>query len=798
MSGNQGVLSDNANLEVTMAASFWKDFEVLHTAKYTGEWSCINIKPYVENYIDCNVYLTVRKVSDNSVMPNWTQYRCSIYPTASADVFGNGKTDVGKAHLYYDHTNGNLFVYANTTETHYIQLEFEVGVGYDENDDEIYNYKTYRFPPVKMPHLVVSYTDDNGYHEKVEGKITINMHYPRYYNYNMRFSLIDPDTKDYVGGSYNGNNYYDWGCAGNIGFTDARWDDSSPNIITALYGEETSVQECDTGSDGGVDYILYPPDPYSNELFNGGDFEIKPGTTPVNYSDDIYTTFEHDIYYGGVEIHPVVVYDDSSAPKMKVFEAADGENTYSKMKAGEEAAEFEEFNIIYGIKKSYFITVNNTNNTPNIALSISSSNRPYLQYSLTPIGSGNYQEKEYRLDFWVDRYENPLTLDDTALPYKGQTLDENAGDKTVDITITCGTITKHLNCNVLHKRFELAYNYAKKDFEINWNPFGLIISGSKKISTVQRQYSWDPDEYGLITRTIQAYIPIALPYTNAFPTYNNSLVNELKAPAYILSVYGADGELVQHIHDISGKTFPYNAKTKLVNGDDEIGYGYYLIDDRIVNEEFRALYSQTTHITPIPIAVKIPNDFVSGEVSLSFEVDRIAEKGCSLTGDVNDLRNYISVPPSVGISYTDSGQYDCYYCIETNYVPVGPMDQNIAYYELAHSNQRTSFNNVKNDADLILEYEGMQHRYGGIPFPSFTGKFAFQKYPTASATQHPLIATTELSDNHKPSDYKDKLATPIQFRSARTNGCLAPIKVTNGNQIGDQWIWYPNDPVIVH
>ena len=169
------------------------------------------------------------------------------------------------------------------------------------------------------------------------------------------------------------------------------------------------------------------------------------------------------------------VYQDNG---LTVKRAGAETNNYDEMSPYMPVADNEEFYLMYGFKKTYFIDCGSLSGVPLVNLSINSDNAPYLQYEIKPL-----EPHKYRIDFWVDRYENPLLYNVEARPYASDNtiIDADSGDKKVGITITLNSGDKEysqkLTCIVLHKRFAVNLSVKNRDLVLSmWNPLQLYMN----------------------------------------------------------------------------------------------------------------------------------------------------------------------------------------------------------------------------------------------------------------------------------------------------------------------------------
>lgn len=792
-----------AKIDMKAAYSFWAKFETLAEAKYRGEWSVYNIKHYVDNYAsieDITVTMQRFKTSDDSY---WSGATANINASISGteDVFANGTTNINVPHVFYDKANGNLFVYQGSQTGVYYKLYISVCSGYDSLGEGITESKVITLPVLVNPKFVANYKDDEGLHKNVSGNCTIKMNTRDRYYY-VGWSFVDPETNEVIrfGGPSAGPL---WGAAFDRATNSYYQFTGSTNSIpsgedkfsTYYFTNEVNLSEnesSDKFTDSGCSYTLYSPDPYSGDLCN--EFEFKSGTTSLAYDDDCYVDFEHDFYGGGTTFHPVVEYVAPDAPKVNtlhVLNANEGTNEYSEMKPGYSYAP-DTFYLMYGFKQTYFISVDNIDFTsfayedtkPIVTMSHASDMAPYLQYSLQKIN-----KDYYRLDFWVDRYENPLTYDDTAMPYSstGTDFDENAGDKSVEITISYpgAANTQTMMCKVLHKRFSLSLvQDSAGDMKMfMWNPLELKLTGRAYINSTQTQYSFDPDEYAIIAHGLVA----------DYSSYNKSLVS----PAVKIIPNGTTFTVTSltsgGIYDIEGKTFPFNAKidkiTKKTSVDFSaiptnagykvgensclsLGEGIYLIEEAVVDKFYLDLGLDEFKVVGLPLAIKVPNDINNVNCDLDFDVN-LTKTGLSTTLD--ELNKTISLNYA-SFSFHDSGKYKTYYCIATNF---WASNSHLIMGDLAGDIINAFANSDYENAARYKDFE-TSHRLtikrSGITiftcFP-FTGKHAFQSpgNPNRSSLSY-----------RSGSDYMDRIPVEgIQFRTARTQMRSCTLTKNGGN-----------------
>lgn len=463
-------LFDEVGFSVSNNASFWKDVEVLDYPTYRGQWMVVQLPENifgVGEYLDASVWNEVLQ-SDGSYLRDNNTYS-SVQPYRNSDSFGNGKTNILKSHVWYDHTSNKLFVYCYVRQYNKDnRCVFKLALIDSAGGEEYERYAKEFEYTVKNPVFILkgyndesniicetTITDTGGRRTQLDG---------------VYFDVVDSETYESI--------RFDWGQGNNgggcmSGMSYAPYECTTPGFYFDNFYVESYI-DYDTGNDFDDNFTAYWPDYPDQASYDWNIYNFTVASKDVRsdfaYDTDTWISFFHSYFSNEITIYPTRKLIAAPVSRLNIMEAAKGTNIYNKMSAGPFEAE-DECYLMYGIKKTYFIKLENISGTPSVSLSIPSSESPYLQSSLTPFSSG-----VYRLDLWVDRYEDPLDFDDTAAPYSTHAdMDLNAGDKSVTVTVSVGTYTDEIVCNVLHKRFGVDLIDVGRDnlrFEM-WNPLGL-------------------------------------------------------------------------------------------------------------------------------------------------------------------------------------------------------------------------------------------------------------------------------------------------------------------------------------
>lgn len=797
-------------ISVNESSSLFSDIELLHKPQYKGEWGAIRIpsKYYNGSLSGDDDFVSLDIVcigyyydsSTHSYKTRSSSYGQSISFDNGSNVYikDSDYKNVNKTHLFFDKTNNILFYYtpfaSNITNGYPDKYEIRIS-GYfeDSTSGESYSvdYKSCIISGLKVPLLkpdIYEYKSNNTYEYNISFTDDHHVFRPN----DISFCLIDPETHNIL----QQERYFDWArcyegdnISGYTGYSyteiSSLWNENSipgsgfyrDNLaLRTMFNYDITESELE-------DYFVFhnlDGTPDMGDVYNMRNicnFYITPNIYENYSNEDDYSIYiDLPFFNRGIDIIPRMVNVGGTYKQLNVYPAFG--NTMSGLTPNlSSSLDDEDFYLMYGIKKSFFInTIHLGSVTPTVTLSASSDEAPYLQYYISDLGDlNNDGTLWYRCDFWVDRYEKPLDYDDTAMPYYGSSIpfDSHSGDKTVDITIEVYGLERTLHANVLHSRFGADWNYTIGELELGCNPFSFDISFNCSVDSYQKQVIWDQSEYSWITEYGEF----------CFTTFNESLLDDLKAPFYGVSAVMyeeiSNTNEVFGLFDISGKTFPYNAKYRNVHCGSEIGVGYYLLDDRVL-QFFRNVHQNFVKEVAYPVAVVIPNEVLSANATFGISVNGlIGNDGYTLTGDVVDLKNYFAVKTSGTFGYVDSGAYECLLQIGQDFWQPHSMSRDYILMMIMAADNKNNFNSVVPYADVILTYENMKYPTNNAilrTFSNYTGKFAFQKWNNPNPL--PLYNACNGSDSVTyitDEEYRQALSTPVQFRDPKSNFVIMPL-----------------------
>lgn len=460
--------------------------EWLQKAYYTCQWSVLNVHDLVQNYSsyeDVYFNLTIYNTSNNLPVSG-AEYRDYISTNGSAMSFGKNTPkykDYG-CHLFYDKHSGYLYIYTGTSDKTYGKLSITVNIGDVNNDgDDDYVITNYELPVLLKPELRFRWQDIDGNHEVIPARDGWKQTVHQYTHSRVDFTvcLVDPITYQPIGSGdmsafewaprfNHGHDYEDYMDL-NIRDWNGLVKDSENHYITCTecssdihikYGYFAAVHQfgmIECGEEE-VPYVVSPNDdiaPYS--IANGNDIYIYSDDNDArDYDENRFTTLGIDMF-SSVEFHQKVSLSEGSKYRMNVLHAK-SRNGYvgdaSDMEPFDEASNNEEFYLMQGIIKSYFIRTANEVSAPTVSLSSSD-----LKYRLIKIKNGLY-----RLDLKVSSYKAATLYNLSATGYDSDNptpFDSASGDKEVTITINGsgpGASYSHtLKCKILHQRFNVKY-----------------------------------------------------------------------------------------------------------------------------------------------------------------------------------------------------------------------------------------------------------------------------------------------------------------------------------------------------
>lgn len=681
-------LSDRVNILVTAAVSFWKDVEVLATPEYRGQWMVLQLpdnvfgtgaalKASVSNYV----------LQDNGSYAPAEYSDCTIVLSPGSDVFGNGMTGIFRPHIWFEHSQRRLFVYSHLTrpgKDNYSLLALYI---VDSGNHEL-KRKEFIFRQKDLfLRLKTQLASDQFVYEtsiSTEGVATTPAQ--------LNFVLADPDK----GFQEVPNSAIRWGGNGSYtmpGMSYAPEGCTTPGYYLDNFFVESHI-EYDYDGDVEDQFELSfseVPDEGSWD-FNLYNLSIIPKEqASFNYGEDDYYLFYHNFYYRNeVHIHPTCELTLAPRRKLTLMEACGGTSDYAAMKCSATPAG-EEFFLLYGFRQTYFVKLENLPGvTPTVSLSIPSSSAPYLRCLLTAVSADIY-----RLDCWLDHYENPLSYNDTALPYSpGQTEgDASDGDRDVTIRVSGGGYSDEMVCHVLHKRFgiRLETDAARRDLHLRmWNPLGFVLSASCTLDLEYRMY-WNRHPLkelfdGPYTREQSASLTLSTTLANSSLLEGDVSARLEKASR---DLRGIRCEYARDVHP------------------DFISAGY--------TDEDLILY--------YPAAEAIA---MTGNLSLSANGFRSSVPGLSLMGSTFDPEHYIAFPQqSISFRYT-LGTLSDYYLQALFYETYDTKYYGYHFATPVHWTANNPFSPVRFDTDDPVHIGGPDQQKSISGSTRYRGSASFQ------------------------------------------------------------------------
>lgn len=490
--GDGADLGDTADVTIDSSVSFWKDVRILQLPEYRGQWLIVQLPESVFG-VGQNFQAGITHFSaDDGVHFQQRNYEW-IDLGRNADVFGaNGKTGIRKPHVWYDHNANRLFIYAYTPDcqtAHYNRFsllitgedpmngeEFEM---YRKNMD--FSQKDLQFRLAARPDVqdvtVPTWITEENVLSSGQG----------YY-----FALADPDKNHQI----IDNSYFEWGGDGRghhfTGIGEAPYRQTTPGFYRENFLIESQVEyEWEDAIDDQfqISYSVWRDiGAYDFDFYN---LDIIPRRqVSFSYDDNLYLLIAHSFFPGEVRLHPVCELIPAPRRRLVLQEAVPGNNDSASMKCSQkEVADGSNYYLMYGFRQTFFVRMDNLPAIPGVSLSHPSGQAPYLRYSLTLVQNGLY-----RLDLWVDRYENPRVYDSLAVPYSTtDDWDAGAGDKQVTVTVSASYLGRgyeqHLVCTVLHKRFRMEVVSEDNKLSVRmWNPLGFVLSASSRATLSFERY----------------------------------------------------------------------------------------------------------------------------------------------------------------------------------------------------------------------------------------------------------------------------------------------------------------------
>ena len=477
-----GQISDKVPVLVTSAASFWKDVNVLYTPEYRGQWMVVQLP---ENVFGTGDYLQAQVRND--YLDNSGNYvsgsSLSQTITQGQEVFGNGKTGIYHPHIWFSPDDRRLFVYSHNPRPHrdnYSTLTLSVITGEGASAYPLHR-KEYVFRQKEPVLRLVNSLSSTQY--RYDTTIDIYNHIKAD---ELSFVLVDPDNNNHI----IPNSEFRWGGHGIYampGMTFAPYKTTSAGFYCDNFIIESQIED-DYEDSSVVDYFdldcPVAPDEGSWD-FNYYNLYLKPTSqADYAYGEDRYYRFSHTFFQKDeVHIHPTCRVLETPEKSLTLMQALSGTNDYDAMKCSSQKAG-EDFYLMYGFRQTFFVKLENIpDNSPVISLDGGSA----LEYSITRV-----QPRLYRLDLWLNRYDNPLSHNDLALPYvpTQSAADPSDGDYDVDITVSSGGYQADIVCHVLHKRFGAILSDAgRRDLKLQmWNPLGFNLEASCTLYADYKRY----------------------------------------------------------------------------------------------------------------------------------------------------------------------------------------------------------------------------------------------------------------------------------------------------------------------
>ena len=486
---------------VNDSESVFNGVSVTREAAYRGQWMVIQLNEDVHtagNMFGASITTYEKNSSGKYVAVSGVGDHIDISRTS--DGFGsNGKTGILKNHIWYDKTTNRLHVYPfvrrNCADKSYVELRLTVEDD-SSGEAETLGEKVFTLNPKEL-YL-------RGSQDITQTELVATVYYsPSGYTQWVMdcLYLVDKDLNKVID-----NSTLEWG-GGFTGVSNAPYRQSTPGFFKENLLIESSVEveypDEDNPFDGHFefcddlvkyrDYAAWDFDIYTIEIF----YKHLTDPSGFDYDPDVYATFYHSYFGGYVDIFPTAVYRDNSYRNIKILEPAIGnpeDGDYMEA-SSKEVSSGTSFYLMYGLKRYYYIQMENIPVTPTVTLSIPTSQAPYVKTNLVLVDSAR---KLYRLDVTLNSYTSPLTYNSSAKPYSSSGgMDTSAGDKSVTITISASyygtSYSKQLVCKTLGKRFGLELQNAGREINMAmWNPFGFDFdfSVSASVSGVVYRQAW--------------------------------------------------------------------------------------------------------------------------------------------------------------------------------------------------------------------------------------------------------------------------------------------------------------------
>lgn len=479
-----GQISDKVNIQVTSAVSFWKDVEMLYSPEYRGQWMVLRLSENVlgaGDYLQASVSNCYKNDNGDYIQPNSSVRSTVLSP--DSEVFAGGKTGISTPHIWYNPAGRLLFVYSHISRPdrdNYSTLTLSVMASEGGQEYQMHR-KEYVFRQKEPVFRLRSQlnTPDCNYATTIDTDGAIEAD-------ELGFVLVDPDNNNHIipnsefrwGGhglySMPGMSYAPYNCSSAGFYFDNLFVESQ---IEADYNDSSVDDSFELDSPG-------PPDEgsWDFELYN---FTIRPREqADFTFGEEKYFLFYHSFFYSQeVHVFPTCRLLAAPVKSLTLMQALPGTNDYSSMKTSSLPAG-EDFYLMYGFRQTFFVKMENL---PDAAPAVTLGSSSALDYSLSRIRAGLY-----RLDLWLNRYDNPLTHNDSAVPYTPQQTAPDPGDGDYDVTIsvTSGGYSDAIVCHVLHKRFGASLkDVNRQDLKLQmWNPLGFVLTASCTLDTEYKMY----------------------------------------------------------------------------------------------------------------------------------------------------------------------------------------------------------------------------------------------------------------------------------------------------------------------
>ena len=457
-----GDISDRIQVSITEEASFFKDVVPLHVAQYAAEWSCYDIRSYVEKYPGAFSATLVTFGSDGR-FENDGRHAENIVPRPDSDDFGKDKTDIYRSHLFYDHRSGRLFVYGYPGRGNRHELTLSVHLGEDGDADDIDRSKTYVLRP-KWPLFRTQAAIRGAYKVFTDYQTRLEMDSESFPSCEITGVLLDPDSHEVLT-----NSRFGWAditvgrYADRICFTGARWvGDNDPYVLnSAQLFESTNMYENERGE--GFDACMtYKRGPRDKGIADFDRFELQMRDMDHAYDADTYISFDHSLFGGGNAFYPILKYHEKPPRKVVLLQAAPGTSRYEEMTASTEEAG-EEFYLMKGLRQTFFINYQGfiPTEAPEITIEKGTEGLDFridrypLKYKMERITLSLF-----RIDFEVDWTAEADIFDDTSVGYApGMVQPVDFLSYRIRVSHPRAEFSDQIVAKVLHQRLGYTFSY---------------------------------------------------------------------------------------------------------------------------------------------------------------------------------------------------------------------------------------------------------------------------------------------------------------------------------------------------